>query len=192
MPETKYLEDLIGIEYDLLKTVEWCNRFDDLENEMFWLVEPLTTSILIFLSRAFGGGVRSKHANTLLSSLTDEQATKYQHFIDLRNKHIAHSVSEFEENQVKGYYIVEKIENGIYSIGEGSSRVIGLSKNDTRDIRDICVLLLEKIKNEKLIEKEKILNMASKYPPDYINELSSSPFLSIKKTSEIDIKKRRK
>jgi len=153
--EARYLADLIGIEYDLDTTIEWCNQFDRVKTDrhLFWLVEPLTTAILIRFFRAFGGGVRHKSTNFLLSTLGEVEKEQYNYFKDIRDKHAAHSVNEFEDNEVKAYYTQELIEKGVNNIGEGCNRVIGLSASDIDSIRNICVTLVEKIKSEKITEK---------------------------------------
>ncbi len=189
--EARYLADLIGVEYDLNTTIEWCDQFYHITSDrhMFWLVEPLTTAILIRFIRAFGGGVRHKSTNFLLSTLSRDEKEQYDYFKNIRDKHAAHSVNEFEDNEVKAYYIQESIEKGVNSIGEGCNRVIGLSGADIESIRNICASLVEKIKLEKAAEKEKLLRITSKYTAEDIRKFKAK---APKRTENIDVSKSRR
>jgi hypothetical protein len=82
--------------------------------------------------------VRNKDALHLLESLNDDQKVQYEYFRDVRDKHIAHSVNEFENNHVKAYYIAETPGKGIESIGSESIRAIGLSSDEINIIENIC------------------------------------------------------
>ena len=189
--EARYLADLIGVKYDVKTTLEWCNQFDFVKNDqhLFWLVEPLTTAILIRFIRAFGGGVRHKTTSSLLSDLCDTEMDYYDYFKNIRDKHVAHSVNEFEENEVKAYYVQESIENGINSIGEGCTRVVGLSGDDIENIRKICTKLIKNINSEISIEKEKLLKITSNYTEEEIKKLKATVS---KQVSDIDVTKARK
>lgn len=52
--------------------------------------------------RAFGNGVR-RAARLSTDGLDEADQRKHQHLIDLRNKHIAHSVSDLEQVTVQAY-----------------------------------------------------------------------------------------
>lgn len=189
--EAKYLADLIGVESDLKTTIEWCDKFVSLldDRDSFWLIEPLTTAILIRFIRALGTGVRSNCAKSLLCVLTEDEKEKYENFNNIRSKHVAHSVNEFEENEVKAYYNQDAIEQGVTSIGEGHTRVIGLSGYDVEAIRNICIKLIEKIKSEKNAEKKKVLEIISNWTSEDIKKCQAK---SPKRIADMDISKRRK
>lgn len=189
--EARYLANLIGIEHDLRSTVEWCGKYDELFNsrKLMLFAEPLTSAILVRFMRAFGGGIRNTAARHLLESLTDEQKKQYEYYYFYRDKHIAHSINEFEENYVKAYYIEEDIDKGINSISTGCSSLIGLSSNDTKIIVNICNKLLSVLKVEMDAEKEKLLDIARKYTTD---EILSLRMESPKHPRDIDVSKHRK
>jgi len=168
--EARYLANLVGVEYDLKTTIDWCDQFGQLmhDRDKYWLVEPMTTAILVRFTRAFGGGKRYPDTNHILSVLGKEEKEKYDYFRNVRSKHVAHSVNEFEDNQVKAYYIEGSEEKGINSIGLGCDRVIGLSSEDINSIRAICQTLVTKVKSEMGIEKEKLLAFTSTYTAEDI------------------------
>jgi len=80
--EARYLANLVGIEYDLRTTIEWCDQFGQLmpDRDKLWLVEPMTTAILIRLMRAFGGGKRYSDTEHILSALSKEEKKQYDFF----------------------------------------------------------------------------------------------------------------
>lgn len=189
--EARYLADLVGIEHDLSLTIEWCKKYDELFENMDLIPfgEPLTTAILVRFMRAFGGGVRNKSARHLLNALTEEQKAQYDHYRSYRDKHIAHSINEFEDNYVKAYFIEENIEKGINSISTGCSQIIGISTQDTKNIINICNTLLDEVQKEMNAEQEKLLMITNDYTSEDILNLRKETH---KRSSEIDIAKGRK
>ena len=193
--EARLLMDLVGIEYDLNTTVDWCNHFDELMSDIMskqgttWLVEPLTTAILVRFMRAFGSGVRCGNTKHISSYLSEEEKSHYDYFKDLRDKHVAHSVNEFEDNQAKAYYIEGAVEKGINSIQTGCSRIIGLSSSEIDKIRHICNTLVKVIQSEIKEEKTKLLEITSQYTKKEIVKLKMK---APKHPSKINVTKRRR
>ena len=193
--EARFLADLVGIEYDLNTTIDWCDHFDELMSAIMskqgttWLVEPLTTAILVRFMRAFGGGVRFGSTKHILSYLSEEEKLHYDYFRNLRSKHVAHSVNEFEDNQVKAYYIEGSAENGINSIQTGCSRITGLSSSEIKKIRCVCHTLVAAIQSEIKDEKSKLLNITSQYTK---KEIVKFKMKMPKHPSKIDVTKGRK
>lgn len=189
--EARYLANLVGIEYDLRTAIEWCDQFVQLmvDRDRFWLVEPMTTAILVRFIRAFGGGKRYPDTKHILSVLSEEEKEKYEYFKNVRSKHVAHSVNEFEDNQVKAYYIEGAAEKGVNSIGLGCDRVVGLSGDDINTVRGICQTLMTKVKSEMELEKEKLMVLTSTYTAeDILNFNMRVP----KHPKEIDVAKDRR
>ena len=189
--EARYLADLFGIEHDLQSSIEWCKRYLKLsaEQQLTWLIEPITIAILTRFIRAFGKGVRDQKALQLLDVLNDKEKEQYKYFKDVRDKHIAHSVNAFENNHVKAYYELEHPEKGINSIGIGSDRVIGLSNHDIEQISKICKKLLGSLNAEMAIEQKKLLNYLKRYTLDEVKKMKS---YSSKDPKNINVSKRRK
>ncbi len=140
-------------------------------------------------TKSGGGGVRNKDALHLLESLNDDQKVQYEYFRDVRDKHIAHSVNEFENNHVKAYYIAETPEKGIESIGSESIRVIGLSSDEINIIENICTALLQRLKEEIETEKEKLLRYTKEFTVEDIKEMK---IYTHKHSKDINISRRRK
>jgi hypothetical protein len=190
--EARYLANLFGIEYDLRSTINWCKKFDSLfaDKELGWLIEPITVAILINFIRAFGGGVRNRNALHLLKLLNDGQKKQYEYFKNVRDKHIAHSVNEFETNYVKACYIEENPKEGIKSIGLGSTRVIALSSNEINEIENICTTLLQGLKKEIETEKVNLLKFTKK---NYtVEDIKKMKICVPKHTKDINVSRKRK
>ena len=128
----------------------------------------MTTAILVRFIRAFGGGKRYCDTKHILSILSEKEKEKYEYFKNIRSKHVAHSVNEFEDNQVKAYYIKGAADNGVNSIGLGCNRVVGLSSVDINAIHGICQTLMAKVKSEMELEKKKLMALVSTYTAEDI------------------------
>ncbi len=167
--EAQKLADLVGVEYDLKTTKEWCMKFNELmgninsASDIMWQVESLSTAIVIRFTRSFAGGVRNKNSREILSILDNESKQKSEYFQNLRSKHVAHSVNAFEENYVKAYYVEEAVEKRINSIQTGSYRIVGLSSTEIEEIYNVSSLLLIHIEEEIKKEKEKLLELTKNY-----------------------------
>lgn len=189
--EARYLANLVGAAYDLETTIDWCNRFDTLvsDREHGWLIEPMTTAILVRFVRAFGRGARYPDTKHILSALPKEKKEQYEYYKLIRDKHAAHSVNEFEDNHVKAYYIEGEANKGINSIGLGCNRVIGLSSNDVDNIRGICQILMSKVSEEMDNEKKKLMNLTAGYTEQDILKFEMK---SPRRLKDIDVAKTRK
>ncbi len=189
--EARYLANLVGIEYDLKTTIEWCDQFGQLmaDRDTHWLVEAMTTAILIRFMRAFGGGKRYPDTKHILSALNKEEKKQYEYFKNVRDKHAAHSANEFEDNEVTACYIEGAAEKGVNSIGLGCNRVVGLSSDEISEIRSICQTLMEKVNSEMEAEKNKLLYLTSKYTEEDILKLKMKV---PRHPNEIDVAKDRK
>ena len=113
LKEAAYLADLTGIESDLRSTIELCNKLldiSDISDQNIHLIDALSTIISVRYSRSFVSGVRKKLNIRNIESITEKLLKEHARILAIRNKHIAHSVNAFEENQVVGYYIEESPE----------------------------------------------------------------------------------
>jgi hypothetical protein len=103
------------------------------------LIDAFSTAILVRYARPFMTGVRKCLGEEMLTSLAPDQRPLHKKFIDWRNKHIAHSVNAFEENQVVAYYNENTVaETGIQNIEVHENRVVGLSRQDLLDIQTLA------------------------------------------------------
>ena len=111
-------------------------------------------------SRSFVSGVRKKLNIRNIESITEKLLKEHARILAIRNKHIAHSVNAFEENQVVGYYIEENPEEkGITSISSQHGHIIGLNHNDAVMVIQLSNLVLEYVSAEIKNEQDNILGI---------------------------------
>lgn len=168
LPEAADLADLTGIEVDL----ETARNFAQMLKSVFesekpdWtLVDPLSTAILTRYNRAFVTGVRARLGEEALQMLSGPQREKHLRFRSFRDKHIAHSVNAFEDNQPVARYWIERVkEEGIVSVECNHTRVAGLSSDDVEAVIDLTTVMLAHVKVRLKDEKAKVLEIVRKMP----------------------------
>ncbi|MBS0337951.1 MAG: hypothetical protein JSS40_14290 [Proteobacteria bacterium] len=101
--EAKTLADLEGLKQDLLAVAETCTRLAELlkiDSKDHILVEALWTSALIRYARCFAEGKRYGLKESVFDGLNGDPVGTHKIFIDIRSKHIAHSVNPLEQTHV--------------------------------------------------------------------------------------------
>jgi len=103
VPEAVRLASLGGIEQDLRGVIAYCDLLIERSevtklNFVEW--EALSSAAVIRYARCFSSGVRDYLAHDLLDSEDPDLQQAHRFFMDLRSKHVAHSVNPFEENDV--------------------------------------------------------------------------------------------
>jgi hypothetical protein len=106
-PNAKRLADLCGIANDLQSCRAYCEEYvktfasilkptHDVRH-----LESFCMHVFVKYGRCFCGGVRTEVAKRALSSLSPEDKTFHQLVMDVRNKHVAHSVNNFESHKLR-------------------------------------------------------------------------------------------
>jgi len=101
--EAKMLADLGSIIQDLRSTMLICSRLKKMLNDKSCdnlLVESFWTTALIKYARCFKSGKRFGLDISIFDDLNGEPHKVHQLYMNMRNKHIAHSVNPFEQMQV--------------------------------------------------------------------------------------------
>lgn len=158
IPEAKLLADLVGVKMDLQRANEFCNRMiSEWCNppQDYLLLESLSIAATVSYARAFSGGVRVHLMQDDLNVLSPEQITAHNFLLAYRNKHVAHSVNEFEENFAKAQYCAERVQHeGFTSITHSSGRIVTLGGPEITAMVEITEVLEahveEKIENERM------------------------------------------
>ena len=129
------------------------------------IVDAFSTAILVRYARSFRTGVRRKIGPDIIATLTPHQRELHENFIAWRNKHIAHSINPFENNQVVAYYNEEKVaEEGIQSISLQQRRLIGLGLQDLVDIQKLAEALHIVVKSRIYTEQSGVLKIIRSRP----------------------------
>ena len=168
IPEATRLADLHGIAADLQRAQEFARLLlaqFNADSPNWQLVEPLSIATAVTYARAFSGGVRHHLAEDDLKMLTDAQRASHQFLRDYRDKHIAHSVNEFEENIARANYCQERVASeGITSIGYGGGRLVSLSGKDIQAVIEITTALEAHVRNQIKVEEERLLPIVRAMP----------------------------
>ncbi len=174
LKEASRLSDLTGISADLSDAQELANELKKLLADADWNrwnVEALTIAILVKYSRPFSNGIRDKLEIDKLPALSEEQREKHRHLMAFRNKHIAHSVNSYENNQPIARYVEGREDTeGVYEISCQHGRVVGLSSNEIKEVLELTAAILSYVDNELKKEKKALLGIVRKIP---IKELLS-------------------
>ena len=172
IPQAVDLADLTGISHDLESAKQFATQLKDMferEPPDYSLVEPMTTAILVRYSRPFTKGVRRRIRKTEFETLSPEQRAAHDRFRLWRDKHIAHSVNAFEENQpVARYYIERFDEEGFTSVECNSNQLIGISLHDLEMIIELAVYFIEELKPRIKREKERVLEIVRSLPREQV------------------------
>ena len=133
------------------------------------LVDALTSAILVRYSRPFVTGVRARLTDEALNVLSDPQRQKHDRLRAYRDKHVAHSVNEFEENQPVARYWVERVqEEGITSVECIHTRVVGLSLDDIEDVIELATEMIAYVDECLAREKTMVLEAVRAMPVEEV------------------------
>jgi hypothetical protein len=106
--EARSLIDLTGIKWDLDSVAKCCDTYIECFKEIFHggkgddkLFRALAVAIPVTYARCFKGGVRKRLSAPLNKLLSKEEIDCHQLFLNLRDKHIAHSVNNFESGTLR-------------------------------------------------------------------------------------------
>ena len=125
--------------------------------------EALSTSACVAYARCFVSGVRGSLDPTHLGSADNDLRSLHGFVIDMRNKHVAHSVNPFEENQIT-VQISDAFQSAaeITTIGVSHSRRVGFQVDVPAQLKRLASWWLEKVEAEIVTEREKLLHVAQK------------------------------
>jgi hypothetical protein len=104
MPSARVLADRASIFQDLTFCIQCCDRLSDIlapgVQEDAILQQALWTAALISYARCFATGVRQGLTPSIYERFEGEPRDVHQMYIDMRNRHIAHSVNPFEQIKI--------------------------------------------------------------------------------------------
>jgi hypothetical protein len=103
LPESQLFSDLFGVMRDLESVVEFCQRLCaayDADPRDLYLIDALSTATVVRYCRCFETGVRAKLARECIAAIDPRFVDFHDYLFALRQKHLVHSVNEFEYNCV--------------------------------------------------------------------------------------------
>lgn len=158
------LASLSGIQEDLLGVISYCdlltdNSYAENFNTLEW--EAVSSAAVVRYARSFARGARQHLSRNLLQSAGAQRQQLHDFVILVRHKHFAHSVNDFEENDVTlqigdHFESAEEIEH----VNTYHGRSLGLPVGMPSDLKDLAGWLLARIEEEIASEKQRILEIA--------------------------------
>jgi len=178
IPEAVDLADLTGISNDFESAKQFALYLKEILGRNppnYSLVEPMTMAILVRYSRPFTTGVRRRIKEAELATLSLEQRENHNRFRLWRDRHIAHSVNVFEDNQPVARYWIERLDDeGFTSIECNSSQLTGMSLLDIEMIINLTTHFIEELKPNIKREKEKVLEIVRSLPKKEVLAMAKS------------------
>lgn len=116
-PTTGKQRDLVGAMFDMERVAQLCREYvTAIESDAPQVVQDaLWMTAIVLYARCFNGGVRQALDPAVLDSIPGESHKVHEHFLDLRNKFVAHSVNSYE--QTLPYAVVSKETSEVLSTG---------------------------------------------------------------------------
>jgi hypothetical protein len=104
-PSSSVVRDIASLRRDLELAKVYAGEFAEADRAE--LANPRDPRVALWLAaivaygRAFSSGVRSERLDT--TTLDDEELEAHNYFLDLRNKHVAHAVNDYEQTVAVAY-----------------------------------------------------------------------------------------
>lgn len=178
-PEVQELADLYGVCVDLSLARNMANSVKaglDKDGLRWPHWAAYSLAIAMMYCRPFVQGVIKRLGQHDIEFLTQGDRGAHDRLLHYRNKHVAHSVNEFEDNRPRAYYCAERVSTeGITSIGYEQTRVATLTRGDLDNVIKLTTLIENQVKS-KMSELEKhVLAIVRESPLGELLSAGSGP-----------------
>lgn len=168
--EAKVLADLGALTQDLGAVLQTCKRLMDLleeDSKDHILVEALWTSALVRYVRCFADGKRFGLDESLFAGLNGDPIGTHRLYINIRNKHLAHSVNPLEQMAV-GLVLAprEQTEKKIIGVSVVSMRQISFISEGVHQLGMLAKIALTKACELGREYENKVLEIGRTLPLD--------------------------
>jgi hypothetical protein len=166
--EATQLASLGSIELDLVGVRSYCQLITDRTkqgqlNAVEW--EAIISAAIVRYARCFCTGVRAKLSDDIFAAATPVLLDDHRYVMDMRNKHVAHSVNAFEENDVVLLVDDEFVSAAqIEQVSTFHNWVIGPPSDMPLRLDALATWALERVRDLCNAEKLKILAAARALP----------------------------
>lgn len=174
LEEASLLADLNGVKLDLesvkLFARYLANSFASKEIPPGEIVHAFPAAILVYYSRPFMSGVRRNISlkgplPEILTGLNKKHRKLHEKFMEWRNKHIAHSVNPFKENQVVAHYNDEKVlQQGFLYVSVHQRRHMGFNSQVLAEIEELTTAILNRVDTKIKEETTRLLGVIRQMP----------------------------
>lgn len=142
--EAKEWADIISLTNDIDSTIQICDRLIHhlaATSEDRIIIESLWTTALIKYARCFTSGKRFGLSHALFDGLNGDPHGAHEYFINMRSKHIAHSVNPFE--QVKTGLVLSdpETEKKVTGTVTFSQWHISAKEDGVQTLKNLCLVV---------------------------------------------------
>jgi hypothetical protein len=172
-PETHRLADMAGVHMDLRTVAATAKVLDrkrgsDSIRDNFLELEALQSHALTRYGRSFNSGVRTAFIipPEWITNLPAELCEAHSEFLALRDKHIAHSVNDWELNVPVARVRIDRNtgEGIVHQVTVTQSRVVMLASDSLDKLWRVAKALADRVEMEMNVESKKLLEIAKQIP----------------------------
>lgn len=169
--KTHRLADMAGVLIDLRMTAgttAQLSRRSKQERFDMLVLEAMQDSALIHYGRCFIGGIRTAFLipRAWISDLQPDLRQGHRDFLDLRNKHIAHSVNDWEINTPVARVRIDRETQSliVHQVTVSKSRVVMLASDSLDKLWRLAKTLADRVEEEIKREQARVLEYAKTIP----------------------------
>lgn len=183
-PEAEHLGDLSLIVLDLRSAIDICRRLiEELrkEEQDGVLIEALWTAALVKYARCFATGRRLGLNEQIFEHFEGDPIGTHRYFIDMRNKHVAHSVNPFEEVRVGVVLSAPSAQPlKVEGVAVLSRKLISAEVDGVRNLMTLASTLHKRVAELAKHEQDDLLKWAqgrpvSDFPPGQLGMFTPGP-----------------
>jgi hypothetical protein len=160
LPEAGRLADLYGFANDLASCRSYCEKymktFPAEDTECYW------TFVFVKYSRCFNGGIRRPFVGKIPIPLSPEEEQLHNSILSIRDKHLAHSVNDFERHRVRVWLNPAELGRKIRNVNIESCYLTGPKPELFDKLLKIIDKLFAWAEEEKKEEEAKLLPIVEK------------------------------
>lgn len=179
LPEAARLADLSGVYDDLETVLAYCSVLEKqiLENVRdIFVWDAVASSAVVLYARCFAKGWREPLQHDLLQDAPPALCRAHSFFIELRNKHIAHSVNAFEENVVVlQIAMIGGKPQRVDDVSIQSRRFMAVEADEVAQLRQLTEWLQKQVETAYDEEKVRVLQRVAEIDLNEVIELTSEP-----------------
>lgn len=166
--EAQVLADLASLTQDLGAVMQTCSRLLDLlkeDSKGHILIEALWSSALVRYARCFATGKRCFGLDeSVFAGLNGYPIAAQRLYINLRNKHVAHSVNPFEQVQVGLVLAPTTAEKAVIGVSTLAMRHITADAEGVRQLGMLAKVVLGKVCELARNQEQKVLEIGQTRP----------------------------
>ena len=191
VPEASKLASLESIKRDLEGVLAYCECLEEMRVEPFdsLLWEAVSAAAVVRYARCFSTGAREPLDHNLLNSAPQDIKEAHEYMMNVRNKHVAHSVNAFEENEVTVTLREDGDSLEIMGVGAHHGRITGLAFHQPEQLRAVSTWVAAQVSQAIAIDRDAILAIARTHGAPAIKAFGIP---SLGETSTPDTAKRRR